>query len=856
MASNTLEVSLALKSSGFKSEINNIKKENQLLRAEFDKLSSSVDDFEDTLEGKQAKLKLVTKEYENAKKQVEIYKKQVELAKNAVEESNAELKRQQSVIDSTRAYINKYKDATGDVAKTVQEAEARLVELEKEFQKQAKAVVSANTQYQNMKINLSKAEKSVNELGKELGNCANDVYSFDKKLDGLEGQLKDVDSQLDQVGKSALDFSAKMSEVGQGLANVGNALTDLGKKGLSAIGSLVSKGSEWNAQVAGQEFVYNTLDEAIQKVIDSSSEEAKKIGLTTQQYKNSATTMAAYYKNMGMTTEQTSDLVGETMNLVADLAAVNDIPFDDALSRFKSGLQGNYEALDAFGVNLSASMLENSEFVKSLGKSWNKLSDNEKMMAAYNEIVRQGAFATGLAEQESDSFGMQMKLLKQQVEEASGEIGENLLPTLEPFIKMASDIVEKLVEWSEAHPELMTNILLIVGSISGLLAVLGPIVSLLGNGVILFGALAPAIESAGGVMAFLSQSILPVIGVIGALVGIAFILYKSIEANWEGIQEATNNLIETCRPYFEQLGEAFKELWRVCQEIYEVVVKPLFEIIGQLIENVINFCTPFFVIFAQFFTDAINIIVSIWDNIGKPLFEALMFIVQSAFDFVSPIFNLIAEVFSAMVESIMLVFDNVLKPMFDLFMETIGELFDKVSPAFEGIKNSIVGALEKVNEAIDGAIRWVKDLMDSIGNALGKVGEFMSSLNPFKSKSIDVDATMKANIPGMASIDAQINPIGEVALSGSYYTRNTPLSEGMAKLGSVASGLNSTNSTSAIYNQDTTKIESILETYLGQFVQAIASFNPTIEVGLNGRKLSEELNIINGQGMKLNERWR
>ncbi len=59
---NTLEVSLALKASGFRSEVNAIKKDNQLLKAEFDKLASSVDKFEDTLEGKQAKLKLVKEE--------------------------------------------------------------------------------------------------------------------------------------------------------------------------------------------------------------------------------------------------------------------------------------------------------------------------------------------------------------------------------------------------------------------------------------------------------------------------------------------------------------------------------------------------------------------------------------------------------------------------------------------------------------------------------------------------------------------------------------------------------------------------------------------------------------------------
>ena len=47
---------------------------------------------------------------------------------------------------------------------------------------------------------------------------------------------------------------------------------------------------------------------------------------------------------MGMSTEQTSKLSDETMKLVADLGAVVDMPFDEAMSRFKSGLMGKIVA--------------------------------------------------------------------------------------------------------------------------------------------------------------------------------------------------------------------------------------------------------------------------------------------------------------------------------------------------------------------------------------------------------------------------------------------------------------------------------------------------------------------------------
>ena len=274
--------------------------------------------------------------------------------------------------------------------------------------------------------------------------------------------FKGLANEIKNVTKDTKQFA---TDVGKGLQDVGKKMTAMGIGIVAGIGGIVAKGAEWSAQVEGQKFLYNNLDKAIQKSIDSNSKNANSIGLTTQQYKNGATTISTYYKNMGMSTEQTAKLSDETMNLVADLGAVVDMPFDEAMDRFKSGLMGNYEALDVFSVNLSAATLENSEYVKSLGKSWNQLSDNEKMMAAYNEILRQSQPMTGLAAQEAESFGMKFKLLKEQISETVGQIGSNLLPVLEPLVQQFSDVAKKVSEWVKENPQLTQDILKIVGGI-------------------------------------------------------------------------------------------------------------------------------------------------------------------------------------------------------------------------------------------------------------------------------------------------------------------------------------------------------------------------------------------------------
>ena len=423
--------------------------------------------------------------------------------------------------------------------------------------KELKVKISAETKaLRDMEKEAIALSKKINELNKAIASGDGDTEALKKELQQTKQAMADLKIQTNEAKSNLKDYSEtakeasentkKMKEfasnVGEGLQDVGKKMTAVGVGITASIGAIAMKGSEWSAQVEGQKFLYNNLDKAIQKSIDSNSKNAKAIGLTAQQYKNGATNISTYYKNMGMTTEETSKLSGETMNLVADLAAVVDMPFDEAMSRFKSGLMGNYEALDTFGINLSANTLENSEFVKSLNKSWKELSDNEKMLAAYNEILRQSKPMTGLAKQEAESFGMKFKLLKQQISETVGEIGSNLLPVLEPLVQKFSEVATKVSEWVKNNPELTQTILVVVGAIGGLMAILGPII-------VLVGALTIAIASFNVAMLPIMGTVALVIAAITALIAIGVALWK----NWDTIKEKAKELGKNISDKFSEI---------------------------------------------------------------------------------------------------------------------------------------------------------------------------------------------------------------------------------------------------------------------------------------------------------------
>lgn len=375
-----------------------------------------------------------------------------------------------------------------------------------------------------------------------------DVNEATSALKQVQSEAQKTESNVNNSGGGINRGFVK--SVGEGMVSVGKTMTVAGVAITGAVAGIVKVGADWNAQVAGQQFLYKNLDKEVQRTIDSNSKFAKSIGLTNQQYKNGATDISTYYKNMGLTADETAKLSGKTMDLVADLGAVKDVPFDEALGDFKSALMGNYEAVDKYGISLSASTLENSEFVKGLGKSWNKLSDNEKMMAAYSEITRQGASAQGLAKQEADGFGMKMKLLKQQLMETTGQIGEKLLPVLEPLVQKFSEVTQKVADWVARNPELTGTILAIVGAIGLFLAIVGPIVAGLG-------AIALASIALNVGMLPITGTILAIIAAIGLLVAAGIWL----ASNWDQLKaKATEFKNAIVSKYNELKTEAINKI--------------------------------------------------------------------------------------------------------------------------------------------------------------------------------------------------------------------------------------------------------------------------------------------------------
>ena len=887
-----LVVNLALKAGTMKQQIGAINKDIKQLQTNFKNAGAGVENFENTSEGLSAKLKLQQSVVEKLKDKLTVYKKEQEKCTATLDKAVAAYQKQESEVKALEKALEEAKNTYGENSKEVKALEDQITKANKALDTKRNSVINANNALTNMNTTISSTEAEIKGMERNISNLDSELNKLENGLDDAENGVDDLGDSFNETEADAVEFGGHMSAIGQGLIEIGDKASEAGKKVLGVMGDLIESGSEYSAEVAGTDFILKNLDITTQEIINSSSELGSVIGLTNKQYKDNATAIANYYKNMGMTTEQTNELTKSSMDLVADLAAITDMPFDEAMSRFKSGLMGNYEALDGFGINLSASTLQNSEFVKSLGKSWNSLTDNEKMLAAYNEIARQSASAQGLAAQEAQEFGMQSKLLSQKVDELKGSIGDNLLPILQPFLQNINDIVEKIREWTEKNPELTTAILAITTVIGTFLLVAGTLITTIGSMVIMWGAIS-------GVLAGASISFGAIVGIIAGVIAIIALLAGGIASNSEGIKSAIENLKTKFSENFGNIKETFNNTWIMLQDIYNTVVQPLFDAMGILIEGVINFiadCMPgistaFQLVFdivktiwdsvgkpvadfmmeifgavvdwfvanlpflSQVFNDVMNVLSNIWNGIGKPLFEVLKTFISNVITTLKPIISSLGTVFQAAFNLIKSAW-NILKPVFDVLVSIIGKVASVASSCMSVFSSVIIKAMNAVLTPIQWVIDKISSLFNWLGKASSKVGGFIEKINPFKSLFRTGDMGINAIVD-----TSGINGLGNIALSGGYYnpqTRDSLTANNMIRqVNNGVSGVSAVAQTSALdvitkqftqeianIKADNNKMMNVLVTTLNTMTKAMQEYVLQDHIELNNSiDLNADINV-------------
>jgi hypothetical protein len=288
------------------------------------------------------------------------------------------------------------------------------------------------------------ANKSVGFLTVAFGA---DLKGFDKAMKKAQRNIKKFETQMRNVGQG-LTRNVTLPVVGIGIASVKMA---------------------------------SDFEESLNKVrvsFGETSSEVENFARTTLDRFNiaegSALEMASLFGDMGtamgQTTQEAADMSMTLVGLAGDLASFKNIQIGVAQTALKGIFTGETEALKNLGIVVTESVLKQSDYFHSLNKSFNELTQLEKIQIRFNEVLRQTNKAQGDVVRTSDSFANQLRRVQEGLKQASADFGKELIPAAQEFLKVVTGLMKSFNSLTKEQKE---NLI----TFGGIAALLGPILT-------------------------------------------------------------------------------------------------------------------------------------------------------------------------------------------------------------------------------------------------------------------------------------------------------------------------------------------------------------------------------------------
>lgn len=237
---------------------------------------------------------------------------------------------------------------------------------------------------------------------------------------------------------------SKLAAFGKNVAKIGLAAGVAAGAGLAVLAKQsVDAASEAQQSLGATETVFGKFADSIVK---SSNRAASAVGLSANEYRESANKIGALLGNQGVAAK---DLAGQTKKLVkqgADLAATFGGPTKDAVDALASAFKGELDPLEQYGISIKQSTINTEALAVAHVKStaeFNKLSAAQqtaaKRQATMNLLQKQGGKSANAFAKETDTLAHQQQVLSANAENLKAKIGAALLPVVTDFVTYLND---------------------------------------------------------------------------------------------------------------------------------------------------------------------------------------------------------------------------------------------------------------------------------------------------------------------------------------------------------------------------------------------------------------------------------
>lgn len=384
-----------------------------------------------------------------------------------------------------------------------------------------------------LKESTSKSKKDVEDLKKALDEMrAKGLDETNAEYRELEREIAIAEAKQKSFNKEIRKLEASTSSLGQAsqkMADFGNATTKAGEslRGLSMVAGAVDVALAGITIKAGQ-----TADDlnTMSKVTGISTTELQKYKYSADLLDVSVETIAKSQTKM----KKSMYSAQQGSKTMADAFAKLGVSIEDSNGNLRSQDEVFTESIKALG-QMSNETERDALAMQIFGKSASELNplieDNGETFERVAEIFANNGLE--VVDQETidnaNRFQDALDTLKATGMATLSTIGMQLAGYLAPAMEKISEVLGKVMGWlSQLDPQVLT----IIGIIAGVIAVLSPLLIVVGKIAFAISSIMSLVSTLGPILAGLSGPIGIVIAIIGALIAVGVLLYK----NWDTIK--------------------------------------------------------------------------------------------------------------------------------------------------------------------------------------------------------------------------------------------------------------------------------------------------------------------------------
>ncbi|GBG09515.1 hypothetical protein PAT3040_04165 [Paenibacillus agaridevorans] len=319
-------------------------------------------------------------------------------------------------------------------------------------------------------------KKQIEALEQALAEMSQQAQAADTRVGQLEEELKQLGSrrpEIDKVNEGLKDTDGAADRAGKGIQGLAAGIAGLGAgaalaKLVSTVQTLASEANQLASSYRGLSVVADKFNVDTEQAVDLADKLADRWGLNKGMLADTVKT----YTTMNLSLEDTERIITAT----ADAAAYNrqsHLSWGEAIKQVAEGVKsGNSNLTDAAGITTNLSIMQD-RYAKSIGTTAAKLTEAQKVQAAYNGMLEEGAIFAGNADDAMTGFTGTQASFQSTLQEARVELGEAFIPALERILELLTPIIKGFATWAEGNKNTVAGLTAAAAAVTALIAVVG-----------------------------------------------------------------------------------------------------------------------------------------------------------------------------------------------------------------------------------------------------------------------------------------------------------------------------------------------------------------------------------------------